>query len=162
MNREMRRAAVRAKRMEVKPRRNWSRITRPMLHEADQVFGPIDAFLKQLQSGVVDAAAGRAVFKDTEGHWYEATPAVRGFVSAFERILTHYQIELNLEPVLKLCNKLDAGMPLTLAHIAQCTSLIDQCRRAYMGMDVFVVKGIVNTELIALELEQRQLVPETA
>ncbi len=161
MNRQMRREAARAKRMEIKPRRNWAKINRPMLHEVDQVFAPIDAFLRQLITGFVYCTeAGAPVFSDMEGDLYEATPAVRGFVSAFDRITAHYQIEIDLTPIIKLCNKLDAGMPVNEAHVDLCRSLIDQCRTAYRNMDVYQVKSLVNTELI--DLEFKRLKPEQA
>jgi hypothetical protein len=151
----MKRQAERAKRVsQSKPRRNWSLITRPLLHEVHMVFAPVDRLFEQLASGWVDSEKGRPVFEDSEGVLYEATPAVRGLVSALNRILLHHKINLDLDPVLKLCNKLDANMPITPEHVNTCKALIDQCRAAYRNMDMYVVKSLVNTELIALELEK--------
>lgn len=163
MNRQMRREAARAKRMEFKPRRNWANMARPLLHEVNMVFAPIDAFLRQLATGVVACAeTGEPVFSDMEGDLYQATPAVRGFVSAFERILNYYGLDIDTGPIVKLCNKLDAGMPITEGAVQHCQAIIDRCRAAYREMDMYQVKSLVNTELIDLEFKRLKVTHEAA
>ena len=119
------------------------------------VFEPIESFFRELASGEVKCAPnGAAIFIHPEGEAYEATPAVRGFVAALYRILDHYQVRIDLMPVLKLCNKLDACMPITPEQVTQCQEIILLCRKAYSKTDAYVVKGLVNTELIAHEFEK--------
>lgn len=163
MNRQMRREAARAKRMEFKPRRSWTAINRPLPHEVNMVFAPIDTFLRKLATGFIECADnGAPIFDDVEGHAYEATPAVRGFVSAFNRILDHYSIEIDNTPIVRLCNKLDAGMPITEGAVQHCQAIIDRCRAAYRNMDVYQVKSLVNTELIDLEFKRLTVTHEAA
>lgn len=135
--------------------RVYSRLNRPMPHEVHMVFEPIESFFRELSSGEVKCAAnGAAIFIHPEGEAYEATPAVRGFIAAPYRILDHYQVRIDLMPVLKLCNKLDACMPITPEQVAQCQEIILACRKTYSKTDAYVVKGLVNTELIAHEFKK--------
>lgn len=155
MNREMRRAQAKAKPPQGRKMRVYARLNRPMPHEVHMVFEPIESFLRELATGEVKCAAnGAAIFLHPEGEAYEAVPAVRGFMAAMQRILDHYQLEIDLAPVLKLCNKLDACMPITPDHLRQCEQVMAACRKAYSQMDVYQVKALVNTELIAHEFEQ--------
>lgn len=155
MNRQMRRAQAKAKPNQGRRMRIYSRLNRPMPHEVHMVFEPIEAFLRELASGEVKVAAnGAVIFVHPEGEAYEAVPAVRGFMAAMYRILDYYQVHIDLMPVLKLCNKLDASMPITPEHVALCQQIITLCRKAYSQMDAYQVKSLVNTELIAHEFEQ--------
>jgi hypothetical protein len=163
VNRQMRREAARAKRMEFKPRRSWTAINRPLPHEVNMVFAPIDAFLRKLATGVIECAQnGAPIFDDVEGQAYEATPAVRGFVSAFNRILDHYGFEIDTTPIIRLCNKLDANMPINEMVVAHCQGIVDRCRMAYRTMDMYQVKALVNTELIDLEFKRLKVTHEAA
>lgn len=135
--------------------RYWVTSNRPMLHEVDMVFGPIDTFIERLATGEVECdAKGRIFFRDPRGEAYEAIPAVRGFLSVWQRLNDRYDLGMDFEQATKLCNRLEAHMPIQFNEVVSLRNLIDQCRKHYMKMDVLEVKSVVNTELIAIELQQ--------
>lgn len=128
----------------------------PMLHEVNMVFGPVESFLAQLATGEVNALpSGEIIFSDYQGETYEAVPAVRGFAGALKRVCSHFNLTISDAPVVKLCNRLDACMPITPADVEAARVEVAKFREAYRKMDLVVVKGLVTTELIAIELEQR-------
>lgn len=152
MNRQLRRQAARQK--PPAPTRRWQFSgSKPRLHEIDFVFSPVERAFSQLASGEIDSVQGRPCFVDQEGVMYELAPALRGFASALHRISAAHSLDIDFAPVLKLCNRLDASMPITPELVAQCSAIITRFRVAYQKMDMYKVGSLVNTELIALEME---------
>ncbi len=153
MNRQMRREAARAAKRPPIQIKKWS-ANKPMLHEVEMVFGPVDSLLNELSTGFVNSVQGKPVFKDYEGVYYEAAPALSGLISAMERIFNHYKLHIDLQHLNRLCNRLDAGMPINVELITHCQHTIALCKSAYRKMDVYNVKSIVNTELIYQEQQK--------
>ncbi len=152
MNRQLRRQAARQMRR-ASPRRWQTNGAKARLYEIDFVFSPVERAFSQLARGEIDSVQGRPCFVDQDGILYELAPALRGFASALHRIATAHALDIDFEPVFKLCKKLDASMPLSPEHVAQCEAIIATFRAAYRKMDMYKVHSIVNTELISLELE---------
>lgn len=160
MNREQRRYEERAKKRASKVAKlkanAYRNSNRPMLHEVQMVFGPAEAFLDELATGWVSCVAtGEPVFKECDGNLYEAIPAMRGLVDAMERICRHYAVDLDFSPAVKLCNKLEASMPVMPENVAAARAVFDLAKAYYRKMDAYVVRGLVNTELLAYEFEKR-------
>lgn len=157
MNRQMRRLSLKIS--STKPPRTTRFTNRPMLHEVHMAFGPVESFLDQLESGYVDCedTTGAPVIRAFDGDVYVAVPAMRVLISSLQRITNHYRMDVDFGPAIKLCNKLEANMPLTLINVQQAQSVIQLCKAAYRKMDAYVVKDLVNTELIQLELEKKGL-----
>lgn len=157
MNRAMRRQAEKISRTQAKPARARFRPSSnvAMLHEIEMVFGPIEIFLEQLSTGEVQAlGTGEIIFRDPRGEVYEAVPAVRGFAAALTRICTHFGLPISDKPVIKLCNRLEACMPINPNDVEAAKAEIAKFRQAYRKMDLSVIKGLVTTELISIELDR--------
>lgn len=122
------------------------------------VFGPIEQFLKVLKTGVVDSEKnGIITFEDYHKERYAAIPAVRVFVGALERLCGGFNIKMSFDHIKKMCNRLDACMPITKKEVEESIESIKNMKKAYMHMDVFKVEALVKTELISLEVERLNL-----
>lgn len=158
MNRAMRREAERFAKLSSRPQRKRHTVQNnvPLLHEVEMVFGPIEAFLDQLATGEVTAlASGEIIFSSPQGETYEAVPAVRGFSGALKRICGHFALPITDAPLVRLCNRLEACMPITPKDVYEARIQVEMFRQVYRKMDVSVVKGLVTTEMIAIELQQK-------
>lgn len=159
MNRELRRAAEKLKKQAPlhapkagqQPRKN-----KPTFVEQMLAYHPIESVLKQLASGEIECTRdGTPIHEDIgDGTAYQVTPAMRGWVSTMERIHAHYNHPVDFTALIRLCNKLDAGMPITQHNLAECIELVATSKAAYKNMDVYEVKSLVNTEMIAFEFER--------
>ena len=56
---------------------------------------------------------------------------------------------LDLGPACKIIARLRYGTPIPPELVAQCQGVVDQCKRAYRRMDVYEIRGVVKTQLIA-------------
>lgn len=157
MNRETRRAIAKAEGKKVRRPRFVSKSRRPLLHEVNMVFAPIDGFMRQLECGEVYATSkGVIIYQDHEGECYEAIPAVRGFVEVMQKSFLHYGLELDFDPIIKLANRLEASMPITPEHVNQGKEIIQKCRDAYRKMDCTVVGSIVKTIQIRIKINEQR------
>lgn len=147
----MNRAARRAK---AKPQAR-RRYVRPLPHEVDMVFFDIDKFFRQLSEGLVDIdEKGVLVHQSLQGEKYQTLPAIMGFMSVWRRMSNHFKLGIDVQPVEKLCKRLEFGMPITPEEVEACKAIIANLRRIYARLNAYEVKSVVNTELIALELHQ--------
>lgn len=156
MNREQRRAMARAKPVNPREKRlSWARPRRPMLHEVELVYGPIDAFLDQLSHGEIDCTdTGVAIFRDREGHFYEAVPALEGFAEVWQVLSDRHGLSIDLTPLSQLAKRLKYSMPCDPDFVAQVARCVDLTRQAYMRMDVYDTKSVVRTQQIRIEMEE--------
>lgn len=154
MNRQIRRAQAKAKSAKA-PRIARHQLRRPLPHEVDLVFADIDRFFRLLSDGLVDVdQRGVLVQQSLEGERYETIPAVLGFTSVWRRISNNFNLNIDVSPIEKLCKRLEACMPITPGEVEHSMAIILAMRRAYSKLDLYEVKSVVNTELIALELSQ--------
>lgn len=135
------------------------RITKPTFVEVMLAFRPADELLLQLRTGFVDCLKnGEPIIHDkTDDDLYILAPALRGWVDAMERIMKHHRLNMDLGPMSRLASKLEAGMPINSQHIEQCQAVVNRCRAAYKNMDIFVVKELVKTQMIAFEVDRLKL-----
>lgn len=145
-----------------KPRRKyWPRDPRPPLFEVYAAFRPIYSLLDQLKTGYVDVAIinGResAYFVDPEsGDRQPAAPCLRVWINFFERLLSRNKLSLDLWPLRKLCNKLDYGVMLTTAEVAEAGDLVGKLRVVYRNSPIRVIADCALTEQVAIRLEDLQ------
>lgn len=136
---------------------------RPNIADMMKAFGCIDAMLSRLAQGWIHELQGAAVFKNPEdGVWYEIPAAMEGWVALWERLDTRYDLLLDLGPARKIIARLRYGTPIPPELVAQCQAVVDQCKRAYRRMDVYEIRGVVKTQLIANAAEAAGLTGEVA
>jgi hypothetical protein len=129
---------------------------RPLPHEVDLVFRPIDAMFEQLRNDQVDAVRGRLVFVSFEGELCEICPALEGWIKVWELLDRRFELGIPTQPLDVLRRKLDAGMPLELTEVDAAWQTICAQRRAYAWrLDMFEVKSVVRTAEIKLALEEK-------
>jgi hypothetical protein len=162
MNRELRRAAERAtKKLRPQALKRTSKapqVNKPTFVEMMLAFRPIEDVLRTLTQGEVECMPnGTPIHTDlAENEAYQITPAMRGWVAAMERIHAHHGQNLDFGPLVRLCNKLDACMPITKANVDECKRIVATSKAAYRDMDIYTVKSLVKTEMIAFEFERLQ------
>ena len=126
------------------------RIMRPTFVDMLKAFGPVDAMLARLADGWIHELQGAAVFRNPQdGVWYEIPAAMEGWIALWERLDTRYDLLLDLDPARKIIARLRYGTPIPPELVAQCQAVVDQCKRAYRRMDVYEIRGVVKTQLIA-------------
>lgn len=137
------------------PRYRFARPNVPMLHEIERVFAPIDRFIAELRSGEVTCdSTGTVIFKDAEGHWYEAQPAILGFAEVWDKLAQKWALQIDTATLYQLVNRLKYNMPIDPPFVDQLQTSIDGIREAYRRMDVFETKKVVRTEEIRIKFEE--------
>ena len=120
------------------------------------VFGPIERILHRLEmDGTVETAGRHVVFKDDgKGGWYDAIAAMRGVVEFHEIVALRLKKEIDLQPMVKFCNRLDAGMPLFEEDVTAVFRCISQCKAIVMNLRVSEAIDIIDTVRISAELDK--------
>lgn len=139
------------------------RPVRPNFADMMKAFGCIDAMLARLAEGWIHEIQGAAVFRNPQdGVWYEIPAAMEGWIALWERLDARYQLGIDLGPARKVVARLRYGTPIPPEMVAQCQAVVDQCKRAYRRMDVYEIRGVVKTQLIANAAEAAGLTGEAA
>lgn len=139
------------------------RPVRPTFADMMKAFNCIDAMLARLADGWIHELSGAAVFKNPQdGVWYEIPAAMEGWVALWERLDARYQLGIDLGPARKIVARLRYGTPIPPELAAQCQAVVDQCKRAYRRMDVYEIRSVVKTQLIANAAEAAGLTGEAA
>ena len=83
---------------------------RPTLADMARAFGPVDAPLAQLAKGYVaaDGETGAPVTRNIDGRWIDLAPGLEGLAIAWRRVLAHYRVEIDVEPLDRLADFLSA------------------------------------------------------
>lgn len=154
--RALRRAIDRAKKGGAQPKRQVKPVGQrtPMLHEVKRAFDPLDGLLEQLATGEVECYRGLPVLWDKEDKaYYEAVPALRSFVVAFDMILADHHMNVDSSPLIRLCNKLEAGMPITTDLLDLCVHVTNLYRTAYRKVDAVRAHEIAKKVQIKILVE---------
>lgn len=133
------------------------RIVRPTLPQILEAFRLPDQIFNQLATGEIESIKGVPCFRDltsTEHVWYAIAPAMEGWTSLWQRLIRRYGLAIDLRPVEIVSRRLDTGAPVTPEEIGSARRVIDECRKAYRRMDVYVVGSLVKTEQIAQQFER--------
>lgn len=130
-------------------------IVRPTLMEVRRCFEPIDLIFASLEQGEATEIEGELAFYDEEdGAWYQLVPAMQGWCALWVRLVEKFSLQIDLAPVTQLVERLAADELLTPGQVAAAKAVIDQCRRAYMALDVHEVKSCVRAQQIKIQLEE--------
>lgn len=139
------------------------RPVRPTFADMMKAFGCIDAMLARLSDGWIHEIQGAAVFLNPQdGVWYEIPAAMEGWIALWERLDARYQLGIDLGPARKVVARLRYGAPIPPDLVAQCQTVVSQCKRAYRRMDVYEIGSVVKTQLIANAAEAAGLTGEAA
>ena len=127
---------------------------RPTLADMARAFAPVDTPLAQLAKGYVSAddETGEAVTQNIGGRWIALAPALEGLAMAWRRVLAHYRVEIDVEPLDRLSGALARGEEIPQALVAECQATVTALKRAYRRMDVHKVKSLCNTVSIGILL----------
>lgn len=149
MNRALRRAAARQK-----PLQPPKVIELPGPLDEWSVFNNIHTILKKLEYGHIEHAGNKPVFLDETGKWFEICPALSGWISCWERVDRHYNLEIDQDPLAKLHNKLNYGMLLAYDDILAAMKVVDIQRSWFRKLPRAELRSLAKTEQIALFLEK--------
>lgn len=136
------------------PQRHARLLKRPGLHEAQVVFEPIYRLFRQLETGEVDAVAGRPVMTERQGILVEIAPALDGWAGLWDRISEAEGIQVDVEPLRKIARKLDAVSPLTTNDVAAGKAALDACYRAFLSLPPVKIRHHTAMEEIAINLQR--------
>lgn len=119
------------------------------------VFGPIERILHRLETdGTVEVAGQYVVFKeDGRGGWYDAVAALRGVIQFHELASTRHKLPIDVQPLVKFANKLEASSPLFEEDIAKVRSCIAACKRQALQLRLSQADDIVKTIQISMRID---------
>lgn len=150
-----------------KPRKphNWRKTARqdlrrpPHIHQAYQTFLPIYDLLDEISRGEVDAVDGKPIMRIWGGDHCEVCPAIEGWISCWDRIVSGERLQIDLDPLRQLHRALISGELLTLDQVEAARRVTDQCHAAYCALPREVILSHSRTEQIAVELESLGISP---
>lgn len=133
------------------------RIRRPSIIQVHFIFAPIDRIFEQLENDgtIMVDEKGRPVFQDEDGTYHATAPAIGGWIELWERLASKGGFTIDLEPLRKLCRKLELDTVLMEDDVAKAKATINECRRLFRGMDTTAVASMVRDQQIAIELHNR-------
>ena len=130
------------------------KVARPLPHEVDLVFRPLDLIFAQLRAGEIDAYRGAPVFRSFEGELCEVCPALEGWIETWALLDSKFRLGIDVAALITLRKKLVFGVPLTPEEVESAAEVVNRQRLAYArDMDVYEVKSVSRTAEIKLELE---------
>lgn len=118
--------------------------------EAEQICSKIRAGFMELRSGYATTYRGYVVFEDWRGQLSRTDEALLGWIECWKR----FDTGLDLSPHDRLCKKLSADTPLTIAEIDAALALLRKQEKLLATLPRDFINDKTNTELIAIELEQ--------
>lgn len=136
------------------PQRHARLLKRPSLHETHAVFEPIYRLFRQLDTGEVDAVAGRPVMTERHGALVEIAPALDGWAGLWDRISEAEGILVDVGPLRKIARKLDAVSPLTQGDVDAGKASLDACYRAFLSLPPVKIRHYTAMEEIAIGLQR--------
>lgn len=149
MNRAQRRAAQ-------KGRTQVHEIVRPLPRYLDEftIFDIPQTILDRIEKGEIEAANGVPVFWHEAG-WHEVCPALRGWIYTWQKISNGMQLNLDLQPLQKLHNKLQASMPISELDIGIAQLCLSWLRAVFRSNDRQRIKQIAQEAQIAILLQDK-------
>ena len=126
--------------------------SRPTIADMARAFAPVDTPLAQLAKGYVsaDGETGEAVTQNIGGRWIALAPALEGLAMAWRRLLAHYRVEIDVEPLDRLSGALARGEVIPQALVAECQAVVVALKRAYRRMDGPTVKRLCDMTSIEI------------
>lgn len=145
MNRAMRRALKHGR--QEKPGKV---VQLPSLLDEFTIFDIPERILHKLQNGEIEALQGRPVFYDNAGDLQEVCPALEGWIFTWQRISDKMDLNLNIAPLGKLHNKLQACMLLTPRDVMEAQAALASIRNIYRIIDRDKLRSIAKEAQIAI------------
>ena len=148
MNRAERRAAAHAK---SHPQCKVVALSR--VFDQFAVFDGIERILAKISSGEVDFANGAPIFQAVDGGWFESVPALQGWISAWKRFNTKFDLNHDVGALERLCNALYYGMTIPRVLLDAANKVIAEERRLFKNIPRDELASAAKTEQIALLME---------
>jgi hypothetical protein len=145
MNRAMRRALKHGKRQQPE-----KVVPLPALLDEFTIFDIPERILQKLQNGEIEALQGRPVFIDNTGELQEVCPALEGWIFTWQRISDQMGLNLNIAPLGKLHNKLQACMLLTPRDVMEGQAALASIRNVYRMIDREQLRSIAKDSQIMI------------
>ncbi len=118
------------------------------------VFQPLERVLARLEiDGTVDTDGRQVVFKEgTREDWYDLPAAIRG-VAQFHELAGRHGVTVDVTPLERFANKLEADSPIFERDIAKVRECIDACRQQALRLRVSQAVEILKTVQISAAMD---------
>jgi hypothetical protein len=122
---------------------------------ADAVASPLIGIIDQLEhQGTIDVAGGEPVFKALRsGKWCDSVSGIEGVVEMYEIHQVRAGVDLNLEPLRLLANKLKYSMPIFQPDTAAARACVERIRQATLDMTSDYAVDLLNDFRLKLHLD---------
>lgn len=140
-----------------RPRPQGQRLLKTQPWKIAAVFNPLEAILDQLETdGTIDVTvSGKPIFKDTgDGTWYETPIAIMGVVDAYKMHQDRVGIDLGLDPLRQLANKLEYDMPIFQADTQACRACLKRMKAITLNMTADYARQMIVDFQIKEEFEK--------
>lgn len=122
------------------------RFKRPTLAQVQTVFGGIELFCSQLIAGeVYSTEDGTVLYKDLEGLYYIAHPAVLGLAEVIEALSKSFKLSIDFEAMKEMARKLKDKEEIPPEFAKRFEDSIIHAKKAYFRMNVYKVREIVRS-----------------
>jgi hypothetical protein len=122
-------------------------------------FRLVEQIFERLATGEVEVINGMTCFRDrtaSKQEWCVIPDALDGWVRLWRRLVDHYRLVINLQPVETIAFLLASDRPLTEDDVADARRVVAQCRAAYRSMDIYTVSVLRDAVLKTLRAEREQ------
>jgi hypothetical protein len=119
------------------------------------VFDMTQTLLNKISNGAIEAYRGEPVFRDNAGQLCYVCPALKGWVETWELINDQLGTNINLYPLRRIHNKLDAGMILAEGEISAAKDTLLSMRLVFRAADRSRIASIARSAQIKILLEDR-------
>lgn len=127
----------------------------PSLFDEFTVFDMPQTMLDKLLNGEIEAVQGVPVFYDNEGKLNEICPALQGWIFTWQHINEKLNAGINLAPLQRINNKLNAASPITMNEVIAARVSLDTMRKFFRSADRKAITDITKTAQIALLMEAK-------
>lgn len=151
MNRQFRRKAAKAK-----PhgnRHDAARIPKIILQDRD--FSQIDLLILKLRKGEVETVDGHIVMTSADGETYRVIPALEGWIEYWRSLAEKTGVEYDDGGLIKLKNKLQYGMPLSLSDVVDAELIVEAQRAMFYRTPASLISSQATTQQIKMLMEDR-------
>lgn len=149
MNRQLRRAAARAR--PTGNRHDHARIPKIILQDRD--FSQIDLLILKLRKGEVETIDGHIIMRNMDGETYRVIPALEGWIEYWRGLAERTGVEYDDGGLVRLKNRLERGMPLTIQAIDAAAEVVDTQRRMFFSIPAQLISSQATTQQIKMLME---------
>ena len=123
----------------------------PTRNQARAWLEPIRRAMREIKTGEIDAHRGYAVTRihHCDNDVARVDHCINGFVAMIMRLDPGFDVM----PLIKVSQKLEAGVLLTVAEVDRCFAVLNQCETMLLGFSRNQLKDAALAEQINIELE---------